>query len=360
MNDEGYMKLAIENARAMKGQTAPNPMVGAVIVKNGRIVGIGSHLKPGEPHAEIHALRMAGDEASESTIYVTLEPCSHVGKTGPCAEALIKAGVKKVVIASLDPNPLVAGRGVTMLREAGIEVVTGVLEQESWEMNEVFNHFIVHNRPFVTLKAAMTLDGKTATHTMHSQWITGEKAREDVHVLRSEHQAILVGVQTIIEDDAELTARIPNGRNPIRMILDSTLRIGMSAKVLCDGKAPTWVFTTNASSPEKRTALEALGVKVFVVGSHEGKVKLTDVLQTLGEHAISSVFIEAGGTLNASFLTQQLVNQVIVYVAPKLIGGKEAPTFFEGLGMASMTNAIPLRKMTASVVGEDVKIIASF
>ena len=237
------MNLALENARAMKGQTDPNPLVGSVIVNENRVVGIGTHLKAGEPHAEIHAIRMAGDKAKGGTIYVTLEPCSHFGRTGPCAVAIVEAGIKKVVIATLDPNPVVAGNGVKILEDAGIEVIVGVMEEESRKMNEVFNKFIVEQKPFMTMKAGSTLDGKIATHTADSKWITSAEARNDVHVLRNENMAILVGVNTVIEDDPELTTRIPNGRNPIRIILDSTLRIPLDSKVVTDGQAETWIFT---------------------------------------------------------------------------------------------------------------------
>ena len=244
-NHEFYMNLALENAHAMKGQTDPNPLVGSVIVNENRIVGIGTHLKAGEPHAEIHAIRMAGEKAKGGTIYVTLEPCSHFGRTGPCAVAIVEAGIKKVVIATLDPNPVVAGNGVKILEDAGIEVIVGVLEEESRKMNEVFNKFIVEQKPFITMKAGSTLDGKIATHTADSKWITSAEARNDVHVLRNENMAILVGVNTVIEDDPELTTRIPNGRNPIRIILDSTLRIPLDSKVVTDGQAETWIFTAN-------------------------------------------------------------------------------------------------------------------
>lgn len=238
------MGLAIQNAKAMKGQTDSNPLVGSVIVNDNRIVGVGTHLKAGEPHAEIHALRMAGEKAKGGTIYVTLEPCSHHGRTGPCAEAIVQAGIKRAVIATLDPNPIVAGNGVKLLQDAGIEVIIGVLEQESIQMNEVFNKFIVEKKPFVTLKAGASLDGKVATHTFSSKWITSEEARRDVHQLRSENMAILVGIKTVLTDNPSLTARIPNGRNPVRVIMDSTLKIPMNVNVITDNQAETWIFTS--------------------------------------------------------------------------------------------------------------------
>ncbi|PLS03759.1 bifunctional diaminohydroxyphosphoribosylaminopyrimidine deaminase/5-amino-6-(5-phosphoribosylamino)uracil reductase RibD [Neobacillus cucumis] len=354
MNDEFYMQLALKNAQAMKGQTDPNPLVGAVIVNDNRILGVGAHMKAGEPHAEIHALRMAGDHAKGATIYVTLEPCSHHGRTGPCAVALVEAGIKKVVIATLDPNPVVAGNGVKILKDAGIEVVIGVCEEESRQMNEVFNKFIVEKIPFVTLKAATTLDGKTATHTASSKWITSPDARGDVHQLRSENMAILVGVNTVIEDNPELTSRIPNGRNPIRVILDSSLRIPLEAKVITDQQTDTWVFTSENFDKEKRKVLEDLGIPVFVT-SGSNQVDPADVMKMLGEKLVSSVFIEAGGTLNASLFEKQLIDKVILYVAPKLVGGKDAPTFLEGTGIAEMGDAVELSNLTVTPIGKDFK-----
>lgn len=353
---EFYMKLALENARAMKGQTDPNPLVGAVIVNDQRIVGIGAHMKAGEPHAEIHALNMAGEKAKGSTVYVTLEPCSHYGRTGPCALALVEAGVKEVVVATLDPNPLVSGRGIKILKDAGINVIVGVCENESKKMNEVFNKYIVTKLPFVTMKAGSTLDGKIATVTSDSKWITSEQSRTDVHRLRSEHQAILVGVNTVIKDNPKLTARIPNGRNPLRVIMDSTLRIPLDSYVVTDGEADTWVFTSRSHDSKKKEELESFGVKVFVT-SGEKIVPPLEVLQVLGEHSISSLFIEGGGDIHAAFLNEGLVDKVVLYIAPKLIGGKNAPSFLGGDGIKYMSEAIELDDMTFEQIGKDLKII---
>ena len=311
-------------------------------------------MKAGEPHAEIHALRMAGEHAKGGTIYVTLEPCSHYGRTGPCAVALVEAGIKKVVIAALDPNPLVAGNGVKILEDAGIEVIIGVCEEESRQMNEVFNKFIVKKKPFVTLKAAMSLDGKIATHTASSKWITSEAARLDVHQLRSENTAILVGVNTVIHDDPELTSRIPNGRNPIRVILDSTLKIPLEAKVITDKKAETWIFTSERFDKEKRELIENMGISVFVT-SGSSKVDAADVMTILGEKLVSSVLIEGGGTINASLLENQLIDKVVLYVAPKLVGGQDAPTFLEGTGIENMSDAVELSNVTVTPIGKDFK-----
>lgn len=353
---EFYMDLALTNARTMKGQTLPNPLVGSVIVNDNRIVGVGAHLKAGEPHAEIHALRMAGEAARGGTIYVTLEPCSHFGRTGPCAQAIIDAGLEKVVIAVLDPNPLVSGNGVKMLEDAGIKVVTGIREQESLQMNEVFNKFITTKTPFVTLKAASTLDGKIATHTLDSKWITSEDARRDVHELRSEHAAILVGVGTVIEDDPELTARIPNGRNPIRIILDSSLRLPLDAKVVTDGEAETWIFTSRTYDRAKAGQLEDAGIRIFETAG-ETRTDVTGMMRILGEEGVSSLFIEGGGTVNSAFLENRLIDKVVLYFAPKLVGGRDAPTFLEGSGFELMKDAINLTGGEFTKIGKDFKFI---
>jgi diaminohydroxyphosphoribosylaminopyrimidine deaminase/5-amino-6-(5-phosphoribosylamino)uracil reductase len=352
-NHEFYMQLALDNAMAMKGQTDPNPLVGAVIVNNNQIAGIGAHLKAGEPHAEIHAIRMAGEKTKGATIYVTLEPCSHHGRTGPCAVAIVEAGIKKVIIATLDPNPLVAGNGVKILKDAGIEVEVGILENKAQQMNEVFNKFIVEKVPFVTLKSGITLDGKIASHSNNSKWITSEEARLDVHKLRNENTAILVGVNTVIYDNPELTTRIPNGRNPIRVVLDSSLRIPMNAKLVTDRKADTWIFTSENCDITKKEQLESLGIKVFVAGSSQ--VNPLNVLKILGENLVSSLIIEGGGTINASFFEKGLIDKVILYVAPKLIGGKESPSFFGGIGIDKMADAIELSNMTVKPMGPDFK-----
>ena len=348
------MKLALTNACAMKGQTDPNPLVGSVIINENRVVGIGTHMKAGEPHAEIHAIRMAGDKARGGTIYVTLEPCSHYGRTGPCALAIVEAGIKKVIIATLDPNPVVAGNGVKILQDAGIDVIVGVMEEESKKMNEVFNKFIVRKIPFMTMKAGSTLDGKIATHTSDSKWITSAEARQDVHLLRNENMAILVGVNTVIEDDPELTARISNGRNPIRIILDSTLRIPLDSKVVNDGQAETWIFTSQKYDQNAKVKLVEKGISIYSTSGID-RVDPNDVVRILGEKLVSSVLIEGGGSIHGAFLEKQLVDKVVIYVAPKLVGGTHAPTFLEGKGVELMRDAVDLKDLRVSSVGNDFK-----
>ncbi|RXT15521.1 bifunctional diaminohydroxyphosphoribosylaminopyrimidine deaminase/5-amino-6-(5-phosphoribosylamino)uracil reductase RibD [Ammoniphilus sp. CFH 90114] len=357
MNTHDYfMDIALGWARSAKGQTAPNPMVGAVVVKDGEIVGMGAHLKAGEPHAEIHALAMASNKARGATIYVTLEPCSHYGRTPPCAEALIRAGVSRVVVAMLDPNPLVAGRGVQLLEDAGIEVISGIRERESRRLNEVFIKYITTGRPFVTMKTANTLDGKVATEIGSSRWITGEKARIDVHRLRHEYQGILVGVNTVIKDNPVLTTRLPEGgRNPIRIILDSTLRIPLESNIVQDHQAPTWIYTTRAADERKTSQLKEMGVEVFAVSSG-GQVDVLDVLSHLGEQQVSSVLVEGGSEVNGSFLKAKAIDKVITYLAPKLVGGRHAPTSFGGEGILQMNEAIQLRDLEVEIIGEDIRI----
>lgn len=355
---EKYMRLALENARATEGQTAPNPQVGAVLVKDGRIIGVGAHLKPGEPHAEIHALRMAGEKAKGATAYVTLEPCSHHGRTGPCAEALVQAGVKRVVVAALDPNPLVSGRGISLLEQAGIEVIQGICEQEAIRMNEVFNKYIVAKRPFVTLKAASTLDGKIATHTGSSKWITSEAARQDVHQLRHINQAILVGVQTVIADDPQLNTRLDGGRSPIRIVLDSRLRIPDQARMLHDGGAPVYIFAGAQANRARKQQLEAWGAKVFLTQGE--RTDLAEVLDVLGSLEISSLLVEGGGEVHASFINQGLADKLVLYIAPKLVGGVAAPGFIGGVGVSLMGEAIVLRDMRVEMVGPDLKLEGYF
>lgn len=351
-----YMKLALQNAMAMKGQTDPNPLVGAVIVNDNRIVGVGAHMKAGEPHAEVHAIRMAGEHTRGATIYVTLEPCSHQGRTGPCAVAIVEAGIKKVIIATLDPNPVVSGRGVQILKDAGIEVIIGVCEEESCKMNEVFNKFITQQIPYVTLKSAITLDGKISSYSFDSKWITSDTAREDVHILRNQNGAILVGVNTVIHDDPQLTTRLPNGRNPVRVILDSTLRLPLESKVVTDGQAPTWVFTTKSHDPDKRQLLESAGINVFVT-EKPGRVDPLEVLQILGKNSISSLLIEGGSEINGSFFESKVIDKVVVYIAPKLIGGRNAPTFLAGTGIEMMGDAIDLSDVSVEMLGKDFKFI---
>jgi diaminohydroxyphosphoribosylaminopyrimidine deaminase / 5-amino-6-(5-phosphoribosylamino)uracil reductase len=355
--DIDYMDLAINVARAGVGQTSPNPVVGAVVVNDHRVVGIGAHLKAGEPHAEVHAIRMAGDKAINSTIYVTLEPCSHYGKTPPCAELLINSKVKRVVIATTDPNPLVAGKGIKLLKDAGIDVEVGVRKEEADALNKVFYHTMSANLPFVTLKAAISLDGKIATVTGESKWITGEAARLDVHKLRHQHDAILVGVGTVIADNPSLTTRLPNGgKNPIRVILDTHLRTPVDAKVVTDGEAETVIIVNNQVNGEKKELYRGKGVTILSLETE--KLIIHEVLTLLRNHGITSVFVEGGSQVNGSFVKEKAVNQVITYIAPKIIGGNKAPSSIGGSGFEQMSEVLQLSIESVEQLGEDIKVIA--
>ena len=358
MTDEHYMRLALQLAASAEGQTAPNPNVGAVIVKDGAIVGMGAHLKAGEAHAEVHALKMAGDKAKDAVAYVTLEPCSHYGKTPPCADALISAGVKKVVVSSMDSNPLVAGKGVKKLKDAGIEVVTGVLQEEGNRLNEKFFYFIHHKKPYVTLKHAITLDGKTATKTGHSMWITGEEARRDVHNDRSKYNAILVGVGTVIADNPSLTNR--NGDNvkqPIRVVLDTHLRTPTDCKLVTDDVSPTWILTGSEVSEEQIATFQAEHVEIIKMSAPN--IQIEEVLQLLGEKGITSLYVEGGQAIHASFLQSGFVNSMITYIAPKVVGGTEAPSMFADLNIVNMNESFGFVFQNVEKIGDDLKIIST-
>ena len=355
MTDEDYMREALRIARHAEGRTSPNPLVGAVIVRDGRVIAEGWHRKAGTPHAEIHALRMAGELARGATLYVTLEPCSHYGRTGPCAKAVAEAGIARVVVAMQDPNPKVAGRGMAMLREAGVEVRCGVLAEEAARLNEVFLHWITTGLPFVALKTAMTLDGKIATRTGDSQWITGEPARLRVHELRDMYDAILVGIGTVLHDDPSLTTRLPDrqGKNPLRVVLDSMARTPLSARLLTDGAAPTLIAVTTRAPQERVEALRQAGAEVLVCG--EGaQVDAEALLRALGAREISSVLVEGGGSVNEALLAARLVDKVYAFVAPKLVGGRDALTPVEGVGAERLSDAVTLTGLAAETVGEDV------
>lgn len=358
VDDQTYMQLALKLAEQTLGQTSPNPVVGAVVVNKGQIVGLGAHLKRGEAHAEVIALNMAGEKAKDATLYVTLEPCSHYGKTPPCTNKIIDSGVLRVVIATLDPNENVYGKGVKCLKQAGIDVTVGILEKEAWDLNRFFFHYIQTKKPYVTLKAAMSLDGKTATKTGDSQWITSEQARCDVHQLRKQHDAILVGVGTVLKDNPSLTARYPDtGHHPIRIILDTHLLTPIDHHVITDRQAETWIFVgKNVTNREKARFNRFSQVKIIRLPTE--KLELKDVLSYLGKKEMTSVFVEGGSEVHGSFLKTGLFNQVIIYIAPKLIGGRHAYTGFAGEGFSAMEDVADLQITDIEKIGSDIKIIA--
>ncbi|WP_148229435.1 bifunctional diaminohydroxyphosphoribosylaminopyrimidine deaminase/5-amino-6-(5-phosphoribosylamino)uracil reductase RibD [Carnobacterium sp. 17-4] len=349
------MRMALDLARKGKGWTTPNPLVGAVIVKGGRVIGQGYHQKYGQPHAEVNAIVSAKKDVTGATLYVTLEPCSHFGKTPPCSDLLIDKNIKRVVVGTLDPNPLVAGKGIERLRSNGIEVVTGVLEEESQKLNEIFIKYIVTKEPFVVMKNAMSLDGKIATVTGESQWISGESSRKQVHSLRHELAGIMVGIETIIKDDPQLTSRTLNSRNPIRIVVDSQLRIPIASKVLTQqDKAKTIVATTKRANNEKLETLKQMGIEVIVTKEKYGRVDLQELMKVVGAKGIDSILLEGGATLNFSALEEGIVDKIQSYIAPKIIGGKEAKTAVEGAGVHSLKSAFQIDRMTPVMVGEDL------
>ncbi|WP_373314382.1 bifunctional diaminohydroxyphosphoribosylaminopyrimidine deaminase/5-amino-6-(5-phosphoribosylamino)uracil reductase RibD [Xylanibacillus composti] len=346
------MRLALQMAEAAVGQTEINPNVGCVVVKEGRIVGLGAHLQRGMAHAEVHALNMAGEQARDATVYVTLEPCSHHGRTPPCADRLIRERVARVVVAATDPNPQVAGRGIARLREHGIAVTTGVLEHEARRLIEPFAKYMSTGRPYVTLKTASTLDGKIASATGDSKWITGESARAFVHTLRHRHHAIMAGIGTVLEDDPQLNTRLPvPGLHPVRIIVDSQLRLPPSSRVVQDRSARTVVLASDQAPAEKQAELERLGVEVLRCG--EGpRVDLAKAMDALGRMEIGSILLEGGGRLNGSMLEQQLIDYIYLFFAPKLIGGN-GPGSFDFSGFARMHDAIRLEQLTCTAFGTD-------
>lgn len=356
--DEKYMRLAMQLAGNAIGRTSPNPLVGAVIVKDNRVVGCGWHRKAGTPHAEVHALNQAGELAQGADVYVTLEPCAHYGKTPPCAKALVEAKVKNVYGGLLDVNPKVAGKGFKILEDAGIHVEYGFLQDELRKQNEVFFKWIEHKKPFVVLKAAMTLDGKIATATGQSKWITNETSRAYGYKLRDIYDGIMVGINTVIEDNPMLTARVDSGKNPIRIVVDSSLRIDINANVVQDKSAKTIIATTDKADKNKILKLQAQDVDVIVVDKDKNdKVDIEKLLDILGQQNICSILVEGGATLSGSFVARKLVDKVYFFIAPKIVGGKEAKTSVAGTGILNLQEALALKDIQIEKLEEDILII---
>lgn len=356
--DEKYMRLAMQLAGNAIGRTSPNPLVGAVIVKDNRVVGCGWHRKAGTPHAEVHALNQAGELAQGADVYVTLEPCAHYGKTPPCAKALVEAKVKNVYGGLLDVNPKVAGKGFKILEDAGIHVEYGFLQDELRKQNEVFFKWIEHKKPFIVLKAAMTLDGKIATATGQSKWITNETSRAYGYKLRDIYDGIMVGINTVIEDNPMLTARVDGRKNPIRIVVDSSLKIDINANVVQDKSAKTIIATTDKADKDKILKLQAQDIDVIVVDKDENdKVDIEKLLDILGQQNICSILVEGGATLSGSFVAKKLVDKVYFFIAPKIIGGKEAKTPVAGTGILNLQEALALKDIQIEKLEEDILII---
>lgn len=362
--DLHYMTLALRLAAKGHGKTSPNPMVGAIVASNGRIVGQAFHHAAGQPHAEVLALRQAGHLARGATLYVTLEPCSHLKKrTPPCVPAVIQSGVRRVVVAMSDPNPAVSGRGLAQLRRAGLSVTVGVARKDAEALNRTYCHWIVTKRPYVTLKAGMTLDGQIATVRGESKWITGLQSRQEVHRLRSAMDAVIVGIGTVLFDNPVLTARRPPGlttlasTQPTRIVVDSHLRIARSAKILMQqSSAKTIIATTKAAPQARRRVLERQGIEVLQLPSLGGRVSLKHLLTALGQRGMISVMVEGGGELNAAFFKAKLVNHVQLYVAPTLLGGTQSKGVIGGVSPRRLAGAWKLRQVRTRVLGTDVVV----
>ncbi len=360
-DDEKYMRLSLGLARRGVGRTSPNPMVGAVVVKGTTVVGRGYHHRAGKPHAEVLALRRAGEKARGATLYLNLEPCDHFGRTPPCTRAILEAGIKRVVAGMKDPNPLVSGRGIRRLKKAGIEVEVGVLGEECRELNASFCKYVTRRTPLVTLKAAISLDGKVATKSGDSRWISGEASRAYVHRLRSTMDAVMVGIGTVLKDDPLLNVRLPGVKNvhhPLRVIVDSRLRIPLRSQVVkTAGKYRTLVATTRAASTSRIERLKKAHLEVIVVKSDaNGRVDLRALMRELGRREILSILLEGGATLNASALREKVIDRMVIFMAPKIIGGEEAPGMIGGDGALRMRDAAPLKSLKIKRIGPDLRI----
>lgn len=366
MTDQEYMLRAIQLAKKGEGWTNPNPMVGAVIVKDGRIIGEGYHKKCGELHAERNAIASLTESAEGATIYVTLEPCCHYGKTPPCTEAIIEQKIKKVVIGSRDPNPKVAGKGAQILRESGITVVQDFMREECDRLNPVFFHYITTKTPYVVMKYAMTLDGKIATKTGASKWITGEPARQEVQHMRHRYMGIMAGIGTVLADDPMLNVRVEGWKSPVRIVCDSSLRIPLDSQIVRSAKEYRTIVAyagreENEKITEKITEkierLHAKGVDTVCCPDEKGQIDLKKLMTYLGNEGIDSILLEGGGTLNDSALRAGIVKEVHCFIAPKLFGGKNSKTPVQGIGIGLPSEALKLKCTDICRIGEDIRII---
>jgi diaminohydroxyphosphoribosylaminopyrimidine deaminase/5-amino-6-(5-phosphoribosylamino)uracil reductase len=357
---ETFMRAALVLARKGLGRTSPNPAVGAVIVRRGRVIAAGFHREAGAPHAEVEALsRLRGKAGPGDTLYVTLEPCNHYGRTPPCTKAIMEKGVRKVVVGMGDPNPLVKGGGCRYLRRQGVEVVTGVLEDECRRLNEWFVTYVTKGRPFVIAKSAMTLDGWTATSSGHSRWVTNERSREWVHRLRDQVDAILVGVGTVTADDPLLDTRLSKGKgkNPVRVIVDTHLRIPQSARVLSHGKGPETIIAVGEDVPHRRLKrFERKGVSLIPCPKKDGRVDLRALMDSLGKRSITSLLLEGGATLMGAMIRERLVDKFCIFKAPKLLGGDDGRPMASGQGPIRMDQSVALKDVRTRRFGDDLLI----
>jgi len=357
LKDIFYLHMAYGLAEKAKGWASPNPYVGSVIVKKNVILGCGYHEKPGKPHAEAIAIQKAGSSASNSTAYITLEPCTHWGRTPPCVDSIIKAHIKRVVVSSLDPNPLVYKKGIKKMKKAGIDVSVGLLKEKNSRLNETYIKYITKKIPFVTVKAAVSLDGKMATKTFVSQWISSPQTREYFNLLRGEYDAIMTGINTLIKDDPRLTVRHPNWKDKriTRIILDSNLRFPPNSRILNTlPQGKIIVFTGKLSSKQKADNLRKKGVEIIFQSSFSSNINLKEVLSWLGKQEISSILVEGGSSLTTSFLEQRLTDKIFVTLSPKLIGGKDAPSLLQGEGVNFIKDSLHLKKIEFFQIEDDI------
>lgn len=360
---ENHMRRVIELARRGEGKTSPNPLVGSVIVKNGKVIGEGYHKKAGQPHAEMMALRRAGSSAKGAGLWVNLEPCVHYGRTPPCTDAIIAAGIKQVFIGMKDPNPLVRGKGIRRLRQAGIQVVSGILRKDCERLNEVFDKFIRTKTPFVIMKSAVSLDGKIATRLGESKWISSAQSRRIVHDLRNKVDAIMVGAGTVVKDDPQLIPRLKNTREnpPARVILDNENIISARARVFKDAQTHPVVYCAAKNLPRaKEMKLKRMGVQILKLQEKHGGIHLKPLMKKLGGMGITSVLAEGGGDLNASLLREKVADKIFLFVAPIIIGGKNAVSVVGGEGVATIRQAYKIKDMTVQSVGPDLLIEGYF
>ena len=360
LSDKDYMMLALDLAKKGNGYTSPNPMVGAVVVKNGQIIGTGYHQFFGGPHAEVYALDEAADNAKDATLYVTLEPCNHIGKTPPCTEKIINSGIRKVFVAMQDPNPNVKGGGIDALQNHGIEVSVGLCENQARQLNEYFIKYSQSGIPFVILKYAATLDGMLCTQTGDSKWITNARSREYVHQIRHSVDAIMVGIGTIQNDDPSLTTRLDNmesPKDPIRIILDTHLKISPMARILnLQSAAKTVIITGSEPSPQQKASLNKQGVEIFVSPRKNDRIDLSTLMRTLGSMGIMSVLIEGGGTVIASAFRERIVDKVLCFFGTKILGGNDGVSICQGPGPKKMSDALLLHQIKVHRFEDDVMI----
>lgn len=359
--DEKYMRLALRLAKKGTGRTSPNPLVGAVVVKGKTIVGRGYHHRAGEPHAEVLALRQAGRKGRGATLYLNLEPCAHFGRTPPCTQAILAASIRRVVAGMKDPNPVVSGRGIRQLRRGGVTVDVGILREECRELNGPFSKFITTGKPFVTLKAAISLDGKVATRSGDSRWVSSQASRNYVHRLRQAMDAVMVGIGTVLKDDPLLTVRLPGGKKPhqpLRVVVDSRLRIPLHSQLVrTAGLYPTLIATTRAASSSRRKWLAQANVEILILENDaQGHVSLKALMKELARRGVVSVLLEGGSTLTASAVREEVVDRLLFFLAPKIIGGERAPGVVGGEGILRLKDAKPVKILKVRRMGPDFLI----